>query len=137
MGIAFGAILPIVALLALYSAPFQQKYPLCKIVATRWSLWTTYAFAYGVYMLSWEFFFRGYMLFGLEERFGNYSILIQTIPFTLLHYGKPFVESMGAIFAGIILGIVAFRTRSFLYGALLHWLVAMSMDIFVVLNKMT
>ena len=84
-------------------------------------------------MLSWEFFFRGYMLFGLEERFGKYSVLIQMIPFTILHHGKPFAESLGAILAGILLGVIALETRSFIYGALLHWLVAVSMDVSVIL----
>ena len=76
-----------------------------------------------------EFFFRGFMLFGLEKRFGNSSILIQTIPFVVKHASKPFAEAMGSIVTGVVLGVLALETRSFIYGAAVHWLVAMSMDI--------
>jgi len=134
--VGFLVMLPIV-LIASFSAPFQSKYPLCKLAATNWTIFLPYELAFGVYILSWEFFFRGYMLFGLEERFGKYSILIQMIPFTILHFGKPFSESVGAIFAGILLGIIALETRSFIYGALLHWLVAVSMDVSVILLRLS
>lgn len=130
--VGFLVMLPIV-LVASHSVPFQNKYPLCKLAATNWSIFVPYELAFGIYILSWEFFFRGYMLFGLEEHFGKYSILLQMIPFTILHHGKPFVESTGAIFAGILLGVIALETRSFIYGALLHWLVAVSMDASVIL----
>ena len=117
-------------LLALQLFPaFQQKYPLCKVAGTNWKTFIPYEISYGIYMFSWEFFFRGFMLFGLERRFGNYSILVQTIPFAVMHYSKPFTEAMGSIFAGVLLGVVAFETRSFIYGAAIHWLVAMTMDI--------
>ena len=69
------------------------------------------------------------MLFGLEKRFGNYSILIQTIPFVVHHGTKPFAEAMGSVVAGLALGVLALETRSFIYGAAIHWLVAMSMDV--------
>jgi membrane protease YdiL (CAAX protease family) len=132
VSVGFLVMLPIV-LIASRLAPFQNKYPLCKLAGTDWTIFIPYELAFGIYILSWEFFFRGYMLFGLEDRFGKYSILIQMIPFAILHYGKPFVESAGAIFAGILLGIIALETRSFIYGALLHWLIAVSMDMSVIL----
>jgi hypothetical protein len=130
--VGFLVMLPIV-LIASHLASFQNKYPLCKLAAANWAIFIPYQLAFGIYILSWEFFFRGYMLFGLEEQFGKYSILIQMIPFTILHHGKPFSESVGAILAGILLGVIALETRSFIYGALLHWLVAVSMDASVIL----
>ncbi|MCZ6679993.1 MAG: CPBP family intramembrane metalloprotease [Candidatus Poribacteria bacterium] len=121
-------------LLALQLFPaFQHKYPLSKVAATSWQVFILYQISYGIYMLSWEFFFRGFMLFGLEKPFGNYSILIQTIPFALMHYSKPFVEATGSIAGGILLGIVALETRSFIYGAVIHWLVALTMDVLAIM----
>lgn len=81
-----------------------------------------------VYMLGWEFFWRGYALFGLKEKFGYYSVFIQMIPFFILHKGKPEIELFASIFAGLILGVVALRSRSFIYCWILHWLVMVSMD---------
>lgn len=117
----------VIAAVKLYP-PFLKKYPFCKAVANSWQAFLPYQLAYGIYMFSWEFFFRGFMLFGLEKRFGNYSILIQTIPFAVMHFSKPLPEALGSIVAGIFLGVLALETRSFIYGAAIHWLVAMTMD---------
>ena len=125
-----------VLLLAVHLFPaFQAKYPLNKLAATSWKTLLLYELAYGAYLFAWEFFFRGFMLFGLEKRFGNYSILIQTIPFAVMHYSKPFPEAIGSIIAGLLLGGMAFETRSFIYGAVIHWLVAASMDLIAILSR--
>ena len=121
--------LPLIALVLQFVPAFQQKYPLSDVAGTNWKVFIAYEISYGVYMFCWEFFFRGFMLFGLEKRFGNYSILIQTIPFVVKHTTKPFTEAVGSIVTGIVLGVLALETRSFLYGAAVHWLVAMSMDV--------
>ena len=68
------------------------------------------------------------MLFGLEKKFGYYSVLIQMIPFLILHNGKPSAETFGAIIAGIALGILALRTRSIFYCVLAHASVMFSID---------
>ena len=120
--------IPVVILAVKIYSPFLDKYPFCKDVAGSWQAFIPYQIAYGIYMFSWEFFFRGFMLFGLEKRFGNYSILIQTIPFAVMHFSKPLPEAMGSIVAGLLLGVLAFETRSFLYGVVIHWFVAMTMD---------
>ncbi len=87
-----------------------------------------------VYMLGWEFLWRGYMLFGLKDKLGYYTIFIQMIPFFILHKGKPDLELFASIFAGIILGIQALRSRSFVYSWLLHFAVMFSIDFISVLR---
>lgn len=132
---AWVLMIPVVILAVKVYPPFLKKYPLGKAVASSWMAFIPYQFAYGVYMFSWEFFFRGFMLFGLEKRFGNYSILIQTIPFAVMHFSKPLPEALGSIIAGVLLGVLALETRSFVYGAAIHWLVAMTMDtVCVIIN---
>jgi uncharacterized protein len=84
------------------------------------------------YFLAWEFFFRGFLLFGLGRRLGPIAIFIQMVPFTMAHFPKPELESLSAIIAGIALGIMAWRSRSFVGTWLLHWLSATAMDLFVV-----
>lgn len=88
----------------------------------------------GFYMLAWEFFWRGYMLFGLKEKFGYYAILIQMLPFFILHRGKPELETFASIFGGIILGAQAWRANSFLYCFLVHWIVMIFVDTISVLR---
>ena len=127
--------LPLIVLALQFFPTFQQKYPLSDVAGTNWKVFIAYEISYGVYMFCWEFFFRGFMLFGLERRFGNYSILIQTIPFVVKHASKPFAEAMGSVGTGVALGVLALETRSFIYGAAVHWLVAMSMDVFALVWK--
>jgi len=74
-----------------------------------------------LYMLAWEFLFRGYMLFGLEKPIGKNAIFVQAIPFVLLHLGKPFLETLFCIPGGFVLGYVAYRTRSFLPCFIIHF----------------
>ncbi|HUS79932.1 MAG TPA: type II CAAX endopeptidase family protein [Armatimonadota bacterium] len=82
-----------------------------------------------VYFLAWEFHFRGFLLFALERRFGAWwAIIIQTVPFTLMHIGKPWSETTAAVVAGIALGWWAYRSRSCLGPWLLHWVCSGTMQ---------
>jgi membrane protease YdiL (CAAX protease family) len=116
---------------------FQETYPQCPSVRDKWSLFFIYEFCFVLYMTGWEFIWRGYMLFGLKEKFGYYAILIQMIPFTILHNGKPQIETFGAIIAGIALGILALRTGSFIYGVIIHSAVMFLIDFISVIRYKT
>lgn len=108
---------------------FAKAYPQGGIqVSESWYRFLLYEFSILIYMLGWEFLWRGYMLFGLKEKFGYYSIFIQMIPFFILHKGKPELELFASIFAGLILGIQALRSRSFIYAWILHWLIMLFID---------
>jgi membrane protease YdiL (CAAX protease family) len=72
----------------------------------------------------WEFFFRGFLLFALYRACGPLALILQAVPFTMGHLGKPELETLGCIFGGTILGYVAWRTRSILYPFLIHWFLA-------------
>ncbi|GAP13966.1 CAAX protease self-immunity [Longilinea arvoryzae] len=71
-------------------------------------------------MIGWEFFFRGFLLFTLARIMGPYAILIQAIPFTLMHFGKPELETLSCIFGGSAFGYLAWRTKSFFYPFIIH-----------------
>lgn len=75
-----------------------------------------------------EFFFRGFLVLGLEKNFGKLAIGVALIPYVMLHFHKPPLEAFGAIFAGLILGVVSQRTRSILGGVIVHVGVAATMD---------
>jgi membrane protease YdiL (CAAX protease family) len=67
-----------------------------------------------------EFIYRGFLLFGLKEKFKEGSILLQMIPFALLHLGKPELETVSTLFTGILLGYVAFRGKSYWPAFIIH-----------------
>jgi uncharacterized protein len=108
---------------------FSEKYP--HLLSTRdgWQEFFIYESGMLLYMISWEFIWRGFMLFGLKEKFGYYAVLIQMIPFVILHNGKPAPETFGAIAGGIALGVLAFRTNSVLYCVITHMGVMFTIDL--------
>ena len=117
------------------SKEFANAYPQGgTMIRENISVLLYYELFVGFYMLAWEFFWRGYMLFGLKKKFGYYSIFIQMIPFFILHRGKPEIETFASIFAGLILGIQAWRARSFIYCFIAHWGVMIFVDTISVLR---
>ncbi len=109
---------------------FQAVYPRLEAADTSMELYFLFESVYLVKWIAWEFFFRGFMLFAFQKDFMRRSVLISTIPFTLMHYGKPELEMASAVIAGLILCFIALRSRSIWPGVLLHWLVASTMDFF-------
>ena len=81
-------------------------------------------------LFGWEFQFRGFLLFALYPVCGPYAIILQAVPFTIAHFGKPELETWSCIFGGSAFGYVAWRTRSFLYPFLIHWFIA-TLTVFV------
>jgi len=112
------------------TAGFQRMYPRVSACETQALLFLLFHLAYLFKWMSWEFFFRGFMLFGLEKDMGKRAILVSTLPFVIAHLGKPEAEMLGAIPAGFLLCWIAQRSRSIWPGVILHWLVAMSMEFF-------
>jgi uncharacterized protein len=88
----------------------------------RWNLATPFFTLLSLW--SWEFFFRGWLLFGYARKFGANALWLQAVPFALMHITKPEIETMSTIFGGFAFGWIAWRTRSFLYPFLLHWFIS-------------
>jgi membrane protease YdiL (CAAX protease family) len=137
---------PILAI-ASFRPNFVDYYPMSDFVRAEVALYAdgaglshlapflAYEAFYAAYFIGWEFFHRGFLTVGLSKVFGWYAILIVTIPFAILHLGKPMPEAYGAIIASVVLGWLAIRTRSGWYGFFLHASVAITMDTFAVLHR--
>jgi len=111
------------------SDSFSNVYPHLSSAKQSWQIFIIYEMSLLIYMIAWEFIWRGYMLFGLYEKFGFYSIFIQMIPFVILHNGKPMLETFGSILAGLALGILALRTKSIFYCVIAHMSVMFNIDL--------
>ena len=125
----WAAFLPVVWYMSGTEA-FLRTYPRLPEARTDLALFLTYEGFYLVKWIAWEFFFRGFMLFGFAKDLGSRAVLVSTIPFVLMHFGKPEAEVVASIAAGFILCWIALRSKSIWPGVLLHWLVATSMDFF-------
>lgn len=111
-------------------ADFQSVYPFYR-GAYQASMFEFMAWesAYLLQFLALEFFFRGFLVIGLERYFGRLSVWIAIIPYCMIHFHKPVLEATGAIIAGLVLGEVSRRTRSILGGVIVHGGVALTMDL--------
>ncbi len=120
--------LPIIFIVSV-SENFVQYFPLMQNAKSSLSQFIKYEIFFLLFIFSWEFIFRGYFLFGLEQKFGIYSIFIQMIPFVILHNGKPFIETFASIFGGIFLGYLAYKFRTIIYGFLIHSIILVTLDL--------
>ncbi len=111
------------------SPDFQAQYPHLAEAKTDWSVFFIYESLFVFYWIGWEYLWRGFVLFGTAHRFGIYAILIQALPFAILHYQKPLPEAMLSIVGGIALGALVWRTRSFWIAVPIHALQMFSLDL--------
>lgn len=135
-GAMFTAMVPAVIAVS-FTAGFQAKYPFYRLGEGE-SLWPYFAcweVLYALQFIGLEFFFRGFMVHGTRRRLGYYSVLVMTIPYAMLHFQKPPLETLGAIAAGVVLGTLSLKTRSIWWGAGLHIGVAYTMDCAALVQK--
>jgi uncharacterized protein len=113
------------------TASFQARYPFYEIqpgesLHPNFLIWEIFYF---LQFFALEFFFRGFMLHGTKHRFGFYSIFVMTIPYCMIHFGKPLPETIAAIIAGVVLGTLSLKSRSIWMGVAIHYSVAITMDL--------
>jgi hypothetical protein len=108
---------------------FQDTYPLYDAARAGGRLFWAFQFCYWLQFIGVEFFFRGFMLFPLLKRFGHNALLISALPYVMIHFNKPVLETLGALIAGVALGYLAIRARSCVLGIALHVGIAVTMDL--------
>ena len=110
---------------------FETFYPFYDRAAEGGAGFWLYELGYLTQFIGVEAFFRGFMTFGLLRRFGWLAIPVMTVPYTMIHFTKPMPEATAAIVAGLVLGYLAVRSKSFVPGIFLHVSVAITMDLLV------
>ncbi|MEW5985274.1 MAG: CPBP family intramembrane glutamic endopeptidase [Chloroflexota bacterium] len=100
--------------------PEMQSYYLAKAPRNP----VRFFFLTAVDLLGWEFIWRGFVLFGMARVLGpGPAIFLQAVPFAFMHLGKPEIETLSTIFGGAAFGLLAWRTKSFLYPFLVHYFI--------------
>ena len=107
---------------------FLRMYPFVTAARTDFAVLLRWEAFYVLQFFALESFFRGYLLFTLERSFGWNACFIMAVPYCAIHWHKAPLECFAAIFAGVFLGGLALRFRSWYGGAVLHSLVAVTMD---------
>ena len=112
---------------------FRAVYPLDAGLTSQAGPFARHGALQFIYYSAWELLFRGILLFGLKEKFGFASAnIIQTALSVVAHFGRPFAETVSAIPAGLAFGGIARQTRSIWYVVIIHWVVGMALDWFIV-----
>ena len=107
----------------------RAEYPINKSADNSPSMFMIHIATYLIYYAAFEFHFRGFLQFGLRERFGTSgSVLTAAMAATLIHIGKPWSETSGAFFASVLWGMLAYRSRSLLSGLILHASLGIMLD---------
>ena len=112
-----------------FTASFQQNYPFYGKASRSLFDFVVWEAEYLSTFVAVEFFFRGYLLFGLRRYLGSLALFVSMVPYCLIHVLKPAPEAIGSIFAGLLLGTLALCTGTLWSGVLLHVSVALSMDV--------
>jgi membrane protease YdiL (CAAX protease family) len=137
LAVCLGVMLPLVYWMST-TAGFAAKYPFFRVYDG--GTYLTRAFLaweliYFVQFFGLEFFFRGFLVHSLKPALGVYAIFAMTVPYCMIHFGKPPAETFAAIVAGVFLGWLSYRNGNIWLGLALHCAVAFSMDILALFNK--
>jgi membrane protease YdiL (CAAX protease family) len=126
-GLFLAVVLP--AMLVVSSQPdFGSYYPFYKNATRSWFDFLLWEAMYFAQFFALEMFFRGFWLGVLRRSFGSGAIFAMAVPYCMIHFGKPYLEAVGAIVAGIALGSLSMKTKSIYQGFLVHITVAALMD---------
>ncbi|SFB83092.1 CAAX protease self-immunity [Flexibacter flexilis DSM 6793] len=93
-----------------------------------------YEFCYGISFVFIELFFRGFLIFCLLRYTGSSVIFAATSLYIFIHFDKPLGETIGSMFGGLILGVIASRTQNIWGGIAIHLGVAWLMELFALLQ---
>ena len=114
---------------ASFQANFVYYYPSYHLASRSWwdlLLWEV-IYLQGFFAL--EIFFRGWWLVALRKSLGSAAIFTMTVPYCMIHFGKPYLETMGTVMGGVALGSLSMKTKSVYQGTFLHTALALSMDL--------
>lgn len=115
------SILAIITFLNARTSENLTQYP--QFRTHEWSFLTFFLSALSLilYLISYEFLFRGLLLFVSFEIIGLYgSIVLNVILYALVHIPKGKKETIGSIPFGILLCYLSLKTGSILYAMILH-----------------
>ncbi len=115
-------------------AEFQSQYPHYAPAARDWRLFAIYEGLFLFYWFGWEYLWRGFVLFGTRHVFGLYAIVVQTVPFAILHYDKPMPEALLSIVGGLAIGALVWRARAFWIAIPIHAAQMLILDLWCTLR---
>lgn len=129
-GAALIVMIPII-IIASRGSDFDRVYPLFNIMRRGGWTFVIYQFYFLLFFIAWEYLFRGFMLFSFARHLKNpfIAVSLQAVIFTFAHLGKPEIETISSLFGGLILGIIIYRLKNIWPAVIVHFAIALTMDI--------
>jgi hypothetical protein len=129
------AMLPLI-IWASFQPEFLRNYPTYRdsradefFGVAPWVTALAYELMYGYDFIPTELLFRGFMIIGMAHLLGRGALLPMVVCYATLHFGKPLGETIGSVFGGYILGVIALRSRSIWGGMFVHIGIAWAMEL--------
>lgn len=112
----------------------HKVYPQLRIREWTPGLFALSALGWFLYLLGYEYLFRGILLFGIFDTWGYWpAIAINTVIYSLAHFNKGPGETLGAIPFGILLCIITLSSGTIWFALIAHLGLALSNDFFSIL----
>ncbi|MBX9782190.1 MAG: CPBP family intramembrane metalloprotease [Chitinophagaceae bacterium] len=114
---------------------FQQVYPRSKDVAMALGNSATpfhyifFELGYAMDFITIELFFRGLLIATVSRVLGIRCIIPVALFYFSIHLGKPMLEAISSFFGGLILGAVSYETKSIWGGWMVHFGIALLMEL--------
>ena len=128
-------ILPILAVVS-FTPDFQSYYPMYKpwlfedvFGRPVWLNTIVFETVYVSDFLMVEMIFRGALVIGMASILGRTAVLPMIVVYVALHFGKPVMETMSALFGGYFLGALAYQTRHIWGGVIIHMGIALIIEL--------
>jgi membrane protease YdiL (CAAX protease family) len=102
-------------------------------------LWSTglfivNGFTWACFLVAYELCLRGYLLFSLQRRVGEWpAVIVMTAVYTAVHLPKGRGEAAGSLVMGIVFGFLALLSGSIFIPVTIHLYIAVSSDVMVLL----
>ena len=128
-------ILPILTVVS-FTPDFQSYYPMYEpwyfknvFGLPTWLNTVIFETIYISDFLMVEMIFRGVLVIGMASILGRTAVLPMIVVYVALHFGKPVMETVSALFGGYFLGALAYQTRHIWGGVIIHMGIALIIEL--------
>jgi membrane protease YdiL (CAAX protease family) len=114
---------------------FVQYYPWYPPARYSWSAFFLFELSLGGLMAATEFFYRGFLLFGLAEKVHpTVANIVHSFIYMVMHIGKPWLEVPYSFAAGFVFGYIDYKGKSILPSLVMHWGSSILFDLLILLR---
>lgn len=114
-------------------ATYWKHYPELKLESWNRKTQVSNALSWSIYLLAYEFLFRGLLLMSLDAWLGTWpAVSIMAAMYVLAHVDKSQEETFGSLAMSIIFAFAALGTESIWLPWIMHSIIAIASDTFAV-----